>query len=56
MDFVQSLASSKAQSYAAVSTNQIDGIYRTITAAICEDGAAVIEIIPKTTASFTSLE
>ncbi len=56
MDFVRQLASAESQAYAAVSTNQIDSIYRTITAALCEDGAAVIEIIPKTTASFSSLE
>jgi len=56
MDFVRKLASSNEQAYAVVSADQIDGIYRTITAALCEDGAAVIEIIPKTTASFNLVE
>lgn len=56
MDFVRQVASSQTQAFAALSTSQIDSIYRTITGALCEDGAAVIEIIPKTTASFQSLE
>ncbi|MFT5849279.1 MAG: Mg-chelatase subunit ChlD [Patiriisocius sp.] len=55
MDFVKQLASSKEQAYAALSSADIDRIYRTITAEICEDGAAVIEIIPKTDAGFQSL-
>lgn len=55
MDFVRQLANSEGQAYAALSSGQIDGIYQKITAALCEDGAAVIEIIPKTTASFSQL-
>jgi len=55
MDFVRQLASTESQAYAALSAGQIDGIYKRITADICEDGAAVIEIIPKTTASFAEL-
>jgi Mg-chelatase subunit ChlD len=56
MDFVRKVASAENQAYAAVTTAQIDGIYKNITAALCEDGAAVIEIIPKTTAQFAELE
>ncbi len=56
MEFVRQVASSEDQAYAAVSTGQIDSIYKSITAALCEDGAAVIEIIPKTTASFQALQ
>ena len=56
MDFIRSVASSEVQAYAALSVGQIDSIYKTITASLCEDGAAVIEIIPKTTASFENLQ
>lgn len=52
MDFVRQVASTPSQGFAALSTAQIDSVYRTITSSLCEDGAAVIEIIPKTTASF----
>lgn len=55
MDFVRQVASSPSQAYQALSTSEIDNIYRTITGDICEDGAAVIDIVPKTTASFTPL-
>jgi len=56
MDFVKALASAPSQAYQAVSTGDLDTIYRTITASLCEDGAAVIDIIPKTSASFSTLE
>jgi Mg-chelatase subunit ChlD len=56
MDFVRELASSPSQSYQAVTTSGLDQIYRTITASLCEDGAAVIDIVPKTDASFAPLE
>lgn len=56
MDFVKSLASSPQQAYQAVSAGDVDRIYRTITASLCEDGAAVIDIVPKTDASFAPLE
>ena len=55
MSFLQEVASSPAQAYAALSTSDIDRIYQTITGALCEDGPAVIEIIPKTTAGFVNL-
>jgi len=55
MEFVTKLASSPKQAYAALSVSDIDRIYKSITAEICEDGAAIIEIIPKTNAGFSSL-
>lgn len=56
MDFVKSLASSPLQSYQAVSTADVDRIYKMITTALCEDGSAVIDIVPKTDASFAPLQ
>lgn len=56
MDFVERLASSPTQSYRAVSITDIDRIYKNITTSLCEDGAAVIDIVPKTDASFAPLE
>lgn len=56
MDFVRSLASSPLQSYQAIGAADVDRIYQTITASLCEDGAAVIDIVPKTDASFAPLE
>lgn len=56
MDFVTSLASVPGQAYQAVTTSDLDQIYRVITASLCEDGAAVIDIVPKTDASFAPLE
>jgi Mg-chelatase subunit ChlD len=55
MNFVTQIASIPKQAYRALSVADIDRIYKTITAEICEDGAAVIEIIPKTDAGFSSL-
>jgi len=55
MDFVSELASSPKQAYRAVSVSEVDKIYKNITAEICEDGAAIIEIIPKTSAGFSTL-
>ncbi len=54
MEFITNLASSPKQAYRAVSSSQVDSIYRTITSEICEDGPAVIEIIPKTDAGFSA--
>ena len=55
MEFVTQLASSPKQAYKALSVADIDRIYKSITAEICEDGAAIIEIIPKTDAGFSSI-
>ena len=55
MDFVEQIASSPKQAYKALSVADIDRIYKTITAEICEDGAAIIEVIPKTSAGFSKI-
>lgn len=55
MDFVRAVATTPNQAYQAVTRDQVSSIYETIKADICEDGAAVIDIVPKTTASFTPL-
>lgn len=47
MDFVRQLASSPTSAFQALSVDRVDEIYRTITSSICEDGPAVIDIIPK---------
>jgi len=55
MDFIRRIASTPNQAYLAFDRSQIDSVYQTVTGAICEDGAAVIDIVPKTTASFQPL-
>lgn len=55
MEFVNEVASGRNYAFQALSRNQVDRIYQDITGAICEDGPAVIDIIPKTGASFESL-
>lgn len=52
MDFVRALATDPSYAYQALSRADIDQIYRTITGALCEDGAAVIDIIPKINPTF----
>jgi len=54
-DFLIRIASSKSHYFKAVSAVTIDQIYRSVTSAICEDGPAIIEIIPKT-GTFAPLE
>jgi Mg-chelatase subunit ChlD len=56
MEFVKALATEPIQAYQAVSVADLDQIYRTITASLCEDGAAVIDIVPKTNASFSPIQ
>lgn len=53
--FLRSIASSKSSYLKAASAGTVDQIYRSVTGAICEDGVAVIEIVPKTSASFAPL-
>lgn len=50
--FLTQMASKPENYLSTVSPNQVDQIYRTITAAICEEGAARVDIIPKTDTSF----
>ena len=52
--FLKEIASSEKYAFKAPSASTVDQIYRSVTEAICEDGAAVIEIIPKTDTNFAS--
>ncbi len=56
MDFVRSLATNELQAYRALGTADVNRIYETITSAICEEGPAVIQIVPKTKAAFSTLQ
>jgi hypothetical protein len=56
MEFVTALASGPSFAYQAVTKEEVDRIYKLITGSLCEDGAAVIDIVPKTDASFAPLE
>jgi Mg-chelatase subunit ChlD len=56
MDFLRSIASTPEQAYAAPATSTLRSIYSAITAAICEDGAARIDVIPKTRSNFSPLK
>ena len=51
-DFLERLAGSREQYYQAAASEDLDGIYRQISDAICERGPAIIEIIPRTTDVF----
>lgn len=52
MVFVSQLASTPGQAYQALSASDVDAIYNTITASLCENGPAIMDIIPKTGANF----
>jgi Mg-chelatase subunit ChlD len=56
MEFVAALATGPAFAYQAVSKEDVDRIYKLITGSLCEDGAAVIDIVPKTDAAFAPLQ
>ncbi len=51
--FLKKLASGESQYYKAPSINELNGIYSSITASICEEGATVIQIVPKAKTTFT---
>lgn len=55
MEFLEQIASVKEQAYNAVTAADVDRIYQQITASICEQGAAVIDIVPKSTSGFVPL-
>ncbi len=55
MEFVSAVASAPAQGFQAISAGDVDRIYQTITSAICEQGPAVIDIVPKSTSGFVPL-
>lgn len=50
--FLKQIATGDAYYFKAASAGTVDQIYRSVTEAICEDGAATIEIIPKSATSF----
>ncbi len=56
MDFLRQVATTPEQAYQAANTGTLASIYSSITAAICEDGAARIDVIPKTKNNFAPLE
>ena len=56
MDFLRQVATTPEQAYLAANTGTLASIYSSITAAICEDGAARIDVIPKTKNNFAPLE
>lgn len=55
MDFVRSVATDGEHAYQALTAGDINTIYETITASLCEDGPATIDIVPKTGTSLTPL-
>ncbi len=52
VDFLQAMASDPSKFFTTLSPEQVDRIYRTITEAICEQGAAKIDILPKARTTF----
>lgn len=50
--FLRDVAGSESRVFLAATGEDLDGIYREISAAICERGAAVIDILPKTRDAF----
>lgn len=50
--FLEEIASDAQHAFIAPTAGDVDGIYRTITTAICEDGPTVIEIVAKPSTSF----
>ena len=50
--FLTELSSGEGNYFKAASASTIDQIYRSVTSAICEDGPAVIDIIPKARTTF----
>lgn len=55
MDFIRQIATDQDHAYQALSSTEVNQIYQIITSSICEDGPAVIDIIPKTDAGFVPL-
>lgn len=53
---LQAMASAPSQAFIAPSTDVLTDIYESITAAICEEGAARIDVIPKTGGNFAPLQ
>jgi Mg-chelatase subunit ChlD len=54
--FLKTIASTEASYYKAPSVSELNGIYSSITESICEEGATVIDIVPKARTTFTRLQ
>jgi len=54
--FLEGVATDGQHVLKVASSDAVDRIYRSVTEAICEEGPAVIEVIPKTATNFTPLE
>jgi Mg-chelatase subunit ChlD len=55
-EFLSNVATDAEHMLTAPNAEAVDAIYRKVTSSICEDGPAVIEIIPKTETSFAPLQ
>lgn len=55
MQFLRDIAADESKAYSAITTSELEQIYNMITTAICEDGTARIDVIPKTDANFAPL-
>lgn len=55
MEFVSAIASAPGNAHQALTRNDVDRIYQTITSSICEEGAAVIDVVPKSASGFVPL-
>lgn len=53
-EFLRNMATSPDTYFRTISTSQIDSIYRSITEAICEEGAARVDVLPKSDINFIS--
>lgn len=51
-EFLRDVAGSEPRVFLAATSDDLDGIYRNISADICERGAAIIDILPKTRDAF----
>lgn len=52
--FLREMASSPEDFFRTISPDQVDGIYRSITTSLCEEGAARVDVIPKSDINFTN--
>jgi Mg-chelatase subunit ChlD len=53
--FLQEIATDNTHYFRAPTTEKLGDIYASITSALCEEGAAVIEIVPKVTGTYQQL-
>ena len=55
MEFVQAVATAPEYAYQALTSSDVDRIYSEITSSLCEEGVAVIDIVPKSATGFVPL-